>query len=155
IFRRRVAQTSMFALLIMVIVGLLGWINQSVVTDQLNWYRTTRPYMVANVRPYVLTPATEGALKPGDTFRECAKICPEMIVVRSGSFNMGSPSDRGRADERPLHPVAIPKAIAMSRYVVTFDDWDACVVGGGCGGYEPDAQGWGRGQRPVINVNWH
>jgi formylglycine-generating enzyme required for sulfatase activity len=35
---------------------------------------------------------------------------------------------------------------------LTFADWDACVAGGGCNGYEPD-QGWGRGQQPVINVS--
>ena len=37
---------------------------------------------------------------------------------------------------------------------LTFADWDACVAGGGCNGYKPRDQGWGRGQQPVINVNW-
>jgi formylglycine-generating enzyme required for sulfatase activity len=37
---------------------------------------------------------------------------------------------------------------------VTFDDWDACVADGGCNGYKPSDQGWGRGRRPVINVSW-
>jgi YbdK family carboxylate-amine ligase len=27
--------------------------------------------------------------------------------------------------------------------------------GGGCNGYMPDDKGWGRGNRPVINVNWN
>ncbi len=27
--------------------------------------------------------------------------------------------------------------------------------GGGCGGYRPDDGGWGRGDRPVINVSWN
>ena len=27
-------------------------------------------------------------------------------------------------------------------------------LGGGCGGYRPDDEGWGRGTRPVINVSW-
>ncbi|MFZ4072370.1 MAG: SUMF1/EgtB/PvdO family nonheme iron enzyme [Caulobacterales bacterium] len=41
------------------------------------------------------------------------------------------------------------------RYEVTFAEWDACVADGGCNGYRPGDQGWGRGRRPVINVNWN
>ena len=37
---------------------------------------------------------------------------------------------------------------------MTFAEWDACVAEGGCGGYKPEDQGWGRGDRPVINVSW-
>ena len=29
-----------------------------------------------------------------------------------------------------------------------------CVADGSCGGYTPDDEGWGRGNRPVINVSW-
>ena len=36
---------------------------------------------------------------------------------------------------------------------VTFEEWDACRHGGGCG-HNPDDEGWGRGNRPVINVSW-
>jgi formylglycine-generating enzyme required for sulfatase activity len=35
-----------------------------------------------------------------------------------------------------------------------FQEWDACVADGGCGGYWPADQGWGRGRCPVINVSW-
>jgi formylglycine-generating enzyme required for sulfatase activity len=37
---------------------------------------------------------------------------------------------------------------------VTFAEWDVCAAAGGCGGYRPSDQGWGRGNRPVINVSW-
>ena len=37
---------------------------------------------------------------------------------------------------------------------MTFANWDECVADGGCGGYQPDDEGWGRGRRPVINVSW-
>jgi formylglycine-generating enzyme required for sulfatase activity len=37
---------------------------------------------------------------------------------------------------------------------VTFAQWDACVAAGGCGGYRPEDQGWGRGSHPAINVSW-
>ena len=91
----------------------------------------------------------------GQTFRDCPE-CPEMVVVPSGSFEMGSPGsekDRWR-HEGPVHRVTFARPFAVGVYEVTFDEWDACVSGGGCGGYRPDAEGWGRGSRPVINVGW-
>lgn len=51
--------------------------------------------------------------------------------------------------------VAIPgQKFAVGKYAVTFDDWEACVAAGGCGGYMPPDNGWGRGKRPVVNVSW-
>ncbi|MDE0218309.1 MAG: formylglycine-generating enzyme family protein [Spirochaetaceae bacterium] len=78
----------------------------------------------------------------------------KMILVSAGSYQMGSPSGGGFADEMPLHRVTIAKPFAVSAYEVTFAEWDACVAAGGCGGYRPDDEGWGRGRRPVINVSW-
>ena len=91
----------------------------------------------------------------GGKFRDCSE-CPEMVVVPSGSFMMGSPnSEKGRDDdEGPRHRVRIDYRLAVGVYEVTFAEWDACVSAGGCGGYRPDDRGWGRGNRPVINVRW-
>src|SRR5262249_9407040 len=61
------------------IVGIIAWINQSFIQEQLNWYWNVRPYRRANFDNYVLPAARERALKPGEPFRECAKDCPEMI----------------------------------------------------------------------------
>ena len=100
-------------------------------------------------------PEPDPGLEVGDVFRDCAD-CPEMVVVPSGSFMMGSPpSEEGRWDEEgPVHRVMIGARFAVGVYEVTFEEWDACVSAGGCGGYRPDDEGWGRGQRPVINVSW-
>jgi hypothetical protein len=46
------------------------------------------------------------------------------------------------------------KSLAVGRYSVTFDEWDACIADGGCNGYRPADAGWGRGRRPVISVSW-
>ena len=91
----------------------------------------------------------------GGKFRDCAD-CPEMVVVPSGSFMMGSPGgEEGRYDnEGPRHRVVIGYRFAVGVYEVTFAQWDACASAGGCGGYRPSDRGWGRGNRPVINVSW-
>jgi len=100
-----------------------------------------------------LTGDEERAVRPGDGFKEC-ESCPEVVVVPAGSFTMGSPeneSDR-RTNEGPQHKVTIGRPFAVGKFAVRFDEWDACVAAGGC--YRPPDQGWGRGRRPVINVNW-
>ena len=81
------------------------------------------------------------------------KYAGEMVSISGGTFRMGDLSGEGDDDERPVHTVTVP-AFRMGKYEVTFALWDACVADGGCGGYYPDDEGWGRGNRPVINVSW-
>jgi formylglycine-generating enzyme required for sulfatase activity len=154
---RQRLQAAVYVLLVGIILGLIGLINEAFIEEQVNWYWTMRPYMVAQVRPYVLSPDAERALKPGQAFRECAKACPEMIVVPAGEFMMGSPpTEKGRMpDEGPQHRVTIARPFAVSKYDVTFNDWDACVAVGGCPreGRAGDVD-WGRDTRPVIYVSW-
>ena len=153
--RARRIRALVYVLLVGIIAGLVGWINQSYLKERWNWYAIARPYMVAQVRPYVLSPDAERALKPGNSFRECAKDCPEMIVVPAGDFVMGSPTnEEGRYDnEGPQRKVTIASPLAASKFEVTFDEWDACVAYGDCEPRVSDG-GWGRGRQPVINVTW-
>ena len=81
------------------------------------------------------------------------KLTDEMVEIPGGTFRMGDLSGDGFENERPAHSVTLP-AFRMSKYEVTFDQWDTCVQDGGCGNYTPDDNGWGRGNRPVINVSW-
>lgn len=152
--RARRVQALVYALLIGSIAGLIGWINQSYLREQLRSYTTVRPYMLGQVQPYVLTAAAERALKPGDSFRECAKECPEMVVLPAGEFMMGSAADeKDRYDnEGPQHRVTIAKPFAVSKFEVTFEQWDACTAFGPCV-HPPDSK-MGRGTQPVINVTW-
>ena len=95
----------------------------------------------------------------GQTFRDALRSGgqgPEMVVVPAGSFLMGSPPHEGLRDddEGPVHRVTIAQPFAAGVYEVTFTEWDACVASGGCNDYRPDDEGWGRGRRPVIHVNW-
>src|SRR5262249_6465364 len=127
--RARRVRALVYVLLLGIIAGLVGWINQSYVKGEMNWFITMRPYMVAQVRPYVLSAEAERALEPGATFRECAKDCPEMVVMPAGEFMMGSPAnEKGRlVNEGPQHRVTIARPFAVSKFEVTFADWDACV----------------------------
>jgi formylglycine-generating enzyme required for sulfatase activity len=78
-----------------------------------------------------------------------------MIVIPAGDFMMGSPpGEKGRYNnEGPQHPVTITRPFAVSRFDVTFAEWDACVSVGVCP--QVGDSGFGRGNRPVINVNWY
>ena len=81
---------------------------------------------------------------------------PELVVLPSGEFWMGSPESEKEhiGDESPRHQVRIDYELAIGKFPVTFDDWDACFAAGGTQ-YRPADQGWGRGKRPVINVSWN
>jgi formylglycine-generating enzyme required for sulfatase activity len=153
--RARRARALVCALFIGIIGGLFAWINQEHIKEEMNWVLIMRPYRVANVEPYVLKPDDERALRPEQTFRECKKDCPEMVVIPKGEFTMGSPEDEdGRyPDESPQHPVKIGRDFAVSQFDVTADEWNACVSVGGCPPLE--LGGWSQGAWPVINVSWN
>ena len=91
------------------------------------------------------------SVNPGmPLIRDCTQ-CPQLVLIPSGSFAMGSAVSSGF--ERPVHRVSIPKPFYLGRREVTFDEWDACVAEGGCQ-YRPDDRGQGRGLRPVTDVDW-
>ncbi len=78
---------------------------------------------------------------------------PEMIALPGGEFWMGSPdgeADRD-PDEGPRHRVQIAP-FAMGKTAVTFAQYDAFAQA--TGRAKPQDEGWGRGDRPVINVSW-
>jgi formylglycine-generating enzyme required for sulfatase activity len=100
-----------------------------------------------------------GGKKETERFKDCGANetwCPDMVVAPAGNFTMGSPaSEVGRVDdEGPQHTVTFAVPFAVSKFAVTFDEWDACVNDRGCNGYRPDDNKWGRGRQPVINVSW-
>jgi formylglycine-generating enzyme required for sulfatase activity len=150
--RSRLIQTLAYTLMGVVIIGLVGWINQSWLADQTRWFTTLRPYAKQHMWPHVLTADAERGLKPQEAFRDCeqADICPDMIVVPAGHFAMGSPMAEFAT---PVHEVKINTRYAVSKFEVTFEQWDRCVALGWCA--ELYDYGFGRGTRPVINANWN
>jgi len=79
-----------------------------------------------------------------------------MIVVPSGKFMMGSAETEKdhQNTESPQHEVMISKSFAVSKFAVTFAEYDACVDAGACDKPKPYDNGWGRADRPAIYVSW-
>jgi len=65
---------------------------------------------------------------------------PEMVKIPAGRFRMGG------------NDVSV-SAFAMGKYEVTFAEYDKFAEA--TGREKPDDRGWGRGNRPVINVSWY
>ena len=77
-----------------------------------------------------------------------------MVVLPAGEFLMGSSKNEAGAgkDETPRHRVRIDQPFAMGRHPVTFREYDRYCEA--TGRNKPDDLGWGRLNRPVINVSW-
>lgn len=153
--RTRRMQALIGGLVAVIVTGLAVYENEQPLKNAYFW--------LAYVRGHPLKLQDERLLKPSESFWECAKTdgkysayCPEMVVIPVGKFVMGSPSDeKGRSDdEGPQHNVTISRNFAVSRFVVTFDQWDACVHHGGCTLPGAGADSWGRGKQPAIYVSW-
>ena len=77
---------------------------------------------------------------------------PDMVVIPAGSYRRGCLARRGcRDDERPVRNVRI-RGFALSKHEISFDYYDAFAHA--TGRPLPDDEGWGRGDRPAVNVSW-
>lgn len=88
------------------------------------------------------------------TFGLTAQTKPtfEWINIPAGTFIMGSPtSEVDREDGETQHEVTL-SAFKMSKYEVTFEQFD--LFCDATGRQKPNDNGWGRGKRPVIRVSW-
>ena len=146
LWRSRRTTALVVGLAVVLVVGAVGWWQQRNLLDAYHWRA---------MKPTVLTADREAkyVAEPGSEFAECARGCPVMVVVRAGSFWMGSPNEIGERREHPQHQVVVPRAFAVAKFEVSFEEWDACAAFGDCSGSIP-AGDWGRGQQPVINVTW-
>jgi len=89
----------------------------------------------------------------GKVFRDRLKdgsSGPEMVWIPEGRFQMGDIQGGGYSNEKPVHWVSVNK-FAMGRYEITFAEYDKFATA--TGREKPSDQGWGRGNRPVINVS--
>lgn len=77
----------------------------------------------------------------------------QWIDIPKGEFRMGDNFDDGEGEinEQPVHTVYL-EAYKISKFEVTFEQYDTFCEA--TGRNKPDDKGWGRGDRPVINVSW-
>jgi len=75
------------------------------------------------------------------------------VLVEGGTFTMGDTWRDGYYDEKPTHKVTFTYNFYIGKYEITFDEYD--VFCEATGRSKPDDEGWGRGNRPVINVSWN
>src|SRR5262249_15314611 len=126
--QRRLGATVFLALAIA--VGLAAWIHEGFLREQYQWR--------FEMRPSVLSLKVEQDLisKPLAEFKECAVNCPAMIVIPSGKFMMGqaAPDATNKMEPYtvPRHEVSISRPFAVSKFEVTFDEWDACAKARAC-----------------------
>jgi len=111
---------------------------------------------------------TEGVLR--DRFEGGENRGPDLVLVPTGRFQMGSPEHERKAAmaagsqpawlarELPQHWVGIDKPIALGRYPVTVGEWRMFVMATGwrtSGEVDWDAPGFAQTDRhPVVGVNW-
>jgi formylglycine-generating enzyme required for sulfatase activity len=76
---------------------------------------------------------------------------PLMVELPAAGYLMGSAGNSLNFDERPQHPVNL-SAYAIGKYEVSFAEYDRFAKA--TGRRLPSDEGWGRDDRPVINVSW-
>lgn len=79
-------------------------------------------------------------------------ISIEWTVIPAGTFMMGSPENEANINEDETRHQVTLSAFYMSRYAITFEQYDAYCDE--MGKEKPDDEGWGRKKHPVINVSW-
>jgi formylglycine-generating enzyme required for sulfatase activity len=110
----------------------------------------------------------EGVLR--DRFLDGAAKGPELVLLPTGRFQMGSPDHERKiaiaagsqpswlARELPQHWVGIERPVAMGRFPVTVGEWRVFVEATGwrsSGEVDWDAPGFPQTDRhPVVGVNW-
>lgn len=85
-----------------------------------------------------------------DNLKSIEHLGPLMTVIPKGSFMMGN-AEIGYLEEQPVHKVTLSKAIAVSRYEVSFTEFDLFSQ---ATGRHKAVSAWGRGNQPIINVSW-
>ena len=82
---------------------------------------------------------------------------PQMVSIPEGQYTQGSIEENfGTDNERPARTVSIQE-FEISKTEITFRQFEAYVNSIPADSEIPDIldDGWGRDNRPAININWH
>jgi len=110
------------------------------------------PSLVSPTGTPLTQPTPNFKLKQGE-FRDKLRDgtdAPAMVWLPKGEFKMGSNEKQW---ENPIHKVTIDYELAVGKYPATFAEYDKFCDS--TRQKKPEDKGWGRGNRPVINVTWH
>lgn len=113
-------------------------------------YSQTKPTVVKEITRYgkIWQILSDGTWKE----KPLKKPTIEWASIPAGTFTMGSPANEANRElDETQHQVTL-SAFKMSKYEVTFEQYDLFCEA--TGRSKPDDEGWGRGNRPVINVSW-
>ena len=152
---------------------LLPWGEHRVEVSATGYQSKTETIRHGSSGPTMHRVELEKLFEVGRRFRDCPD-CPELVVVPSGSFMMGSLShEQGRDEnEGPVHRVRIGEPFAVGVYEVTvsefgrFADGTGHSTGNSCWTYEGGeiedrvGRGWRdpgfrqAGSHPVVCVSW-
>ena len=112
--------------------------------------------LAAAAAAFEAQPASQerAALELGDTFSDTLSSGasgPEMIVVPAGTFRMGCLAAEGCSEyELPVREVTIHRPFAVSKYVVTLEQFNRFAPGRAFAGYNFE----GPGTSPASGVSW-
>jgi serine/threonine-protein kinase PpkA len=119
-------------------------------------YKTKTEWIEIKNEPISISILLEAELDPNNPAKATipnivygGKNSPALIRIPAGSFTMGDDSNMHSA---PAHKVTISKAFAISKYEITFAEYDFFAQS--ANKPLPGDNGWGREDRPVIHVSW-
>ena len=114
-----------------------------------------KPNNLTDQAPPAFAAARDGSPVKQRVFRDqigLGFLGPEMVALPPGVFLMGSPKGEGYDDERPQRSIRLERQLAVSKYEVTWEEYNLCHYEGPCPA--PPDDGFGGGRRPVTNVSY-
>jgi formylglycine-generating enzyme len=108
------------------------------------WPKKENQIMYESVKPLKTIPTDTPTIASKPSF-------PDLVLIKGGTYTMGDQFGEGESDEKP-HTVTVGD-FYLSKYEVTFREYDAFCAA--TGRDKPSDAGWGRGERPAINVSWY
>lgn len=116
-------------------------------------YDTYRNWIDLNDQSLTANITLKPSIKPGTELTSTLTAAirsqgPEMISIPAGSFYMG---DKNDTIAMPVRRISL-RAFAISKYEITFDDYD--IFAQATNRALPGDNKWGRGNRPAINISY-
>ena len=110
--------------------------------------------ILAGIAGLLLFPAGGWAGSQSSLPEAADEHAPELVLIPAGEMlvlDRDRRSAQGADDE--ARRVVFERPFLMGKFEITFAQWDRCHRAGGCA-HLPDDNGWGRADRPVIDVSW-